>query len=199
MSIFDIFSKKNDFKDYIFDKKTYSALSLAQFTSAFPEYSDFEEEKNIKIQDSILPIVLIGYDSVRNNTHKDKKKLTDLTTEIKKLFHKGTDLLFQDYITFITEKSVTSEDLTKYSAYWLSKNLQLYLSGDLKIKIEEKRFLDIFSIFLKTSYNDEKFNYHNFISENFTGNMKTQEGMLEFVALTENFAKNLFISMKGVV
>ena len=197
MSIFNFFKKKNNFNDFVYDKRTYSTLSLGPFVNAFPEYADFEEDQNMKVWDSIIPILLVGYETIRGKIDIDKTKFSDLKTEINKQFHKGSDMLLEDYLHFVKSQSIQSDDISKYSAFWLSKNLQLYVSKNLKPKLEDKKFLDIFSIYLKTTFNDSELNYNKFIASNFRGSMKSQEGMLEFVTLTEEFLKNLFSSIKS--
>ncbi|MFN3773772.1 hypothetical protein [Cloacibacterium normanense] len=194
MSLFNLFKKRNSFDNFILEKKTYSAISLAPFTKNFPQYSDFEYEKNMKIWDSIIPLALIGYDAFNEGLINDANKINDLIKDVNKQFPKGSDLLLKDYFDFIKNKNI--DEVSQFSAFWVSKNLKLYVSQNLKSIIEQKEFLNIFSTFFKLSFNNTAFNFSKFIEKNYNGNMKSREGMIEYVSLTENFINNIFSEIK---
>ena len=196
MNIFSFLKKKNDFSSFVMDKKTFAKVSLAQFTIVFREYSDFEDPHNSMVWDSVLPIALIGYNAYIEKFERDKIKQTELIKEVGKQFPKGSDLLLEDYFDYIDKQDNQIDKLSILTSFWLSKNLQLYVSTSLKSKVMERKIMNIFSMYFLSSYNETQFNYQNYISENFNGNLKTTKGMMEFITLTEIFAKNTFEIIK---
>ena len=149
----------------------------------------------MKIWDSIIPLALIGYDAFNEGLITDANKINDLIKDVNKQFPKGSDLLLKDYFDFIKNKNI--DEVSQFSAFWVSKNLKLYVSQNLKSIIEQKEFLNIFSTFFKLSFNNTAFNFSKFIEKNYNGNMKSREGMIEYVSLTENFINNIFSEIKS--
>jgi hypothetical protein len=196
MNVFSFLKKKNDFSSFAMDKKTFAKVSLAQFTLVFREYSDFEDPHNSMVWDSVLPIALIGYNAYIEKIERDKIKKTELIKEVAKQFPKGSDLLLADYFDYINKQDNQIDKLSILTSFWLSKNLQLYVRPSLKYKVMERKIMNIFSMYFLSSYNETQFNYQNYISENFNGNLKTTKGMIEFITLTEIFAKNTFEIIK---
>jgi hypothetical protein len=198
MGLFKLFQKKSDYNSYVHSKKHLSAFSLAAFTNMFSEYSEFESERNMKIWDALFPIAICGYSSIIDKTVESPAKFNSLKNSISEQFIHGRELL-EDYNEFIKSRNLRSEELSQHTAFWFSKNLQLYLPENLKLKVDELKFLNIISLFLTLSFYDDEHNYPNYLRTNFKSDLKTKSGMSEYAMLIESYCRNIFSLIKEKV
>ena len=195
MGLFNLFKKRNQFNSYVLEKKHLSTLSLAAFTHVFSEYDEFvTSEQNMKIWDALFPIAMCGYSSIIDNVTENSIEFNSLKKSISEQFYQGEELL-NDYDEFIKSRR-GSKDLSQHTAFWFSKNMQLYLPENLKLKVGEIKFLNIISLFLRLSFNENEHNFSNYLATTFTSDLKTKSGMSEYAMLIEIYCKNIFNMIK---
>src|SRR5690606_32043376 len=141
---------------------------------------------------------ICGYSSLIDKIIENPTEFNSLKKSMSKQVIQGDELL-DDYAIFIKSQNLSSKDLSHYTAFWLSKNLQLYLPENLKSKVGELKFLNIISLFLKLSFNNENANFRNYLETTFKSDLKTKSGMNEYVTLIELYCKNIFESIKEKV
>lgn len=198
MALLNLFKKKRNYDFYVYEKKNLSILSFGPFTNTFSEYSELQNEQNMQIWDALFPIVLCGYSAEIDHLVGNRKEFDSLKKSMSKEVTQG-DKLLDDYAIFIKSQNLDSKDLSQYSAFWLSKNLQLYLQGNLKSKVGELKFLNIISLFLKLSFNNEEANFKDYLVTNFKSDLKSKSGMNEYASLIEIYSNNLFELIKQKV
>lgn len=198
MGLFNLFKKRSDFNSYVLEKKHLSTVSLAAFTTVFSEYEEFLSERCMKIWDALFPIAICGYSSLIDKTIENPTEFNSLKKSISQQFNQGKELL-NDYTEFIKSQNLRSEELSQHTAFWFSKNLQLYLPENLKMKVGERKFLNIISLFLTFSYNDTDYNYSNYLVTTFKSDLKTKSGMSELAILIQTYCENIFNLIKEKV
>lgn len=198
MGILSLFKKKSNYDNYAYEKKILSVLSFGPFTNIFSEYSELQSEQNMKIWDALFPVAICGYSSLIDKIIEIPTEFNSLKKSMSKQVIQGDELL-DDYAMFIKSQNLSSKDLSHYTAFWLSKNLQLYLPENLKSKVGELKFLNIISLFLKLSFNNENANFRNYLETTFKSDLKTKSGMNEYATLIELYCKNIFESIKEKV
>ncbi|MGB2144140.1 MAG: hypothetical protein ACPH9L_05910 [Flavobacteriaceae bacterium] len=198
MGILSIFKKKSNYDNYAYEKKILSVLSFGPFTNIFSEYSELQSEQNMKIWDALFPVAICGFSSLIDKIIDNPTEFNSLKKSMSKQVIQGNELL-DDYAIFIKSQNLSSNDLSHYTAFWLSKNLQLYLPENLKSKVEELKFLNIVSLFLKLSFNNENANFRNYLETTFKSDLKAKSGMNEYVTLIELYCKNIFELIKEKV
>lgn len=195
MGILDFFKKKSNYDFYTYEKKNLSILSFAPLTNTFSEYSDLQTEKMIKIWDAFFTVALCGYSAKIENILDNPVEFESLKKSIKKHVPQGNEML-DDYSVFINSQNLDSKGLSQFTAFWLSKNIQLYLPQELKTKVEDVKFLNIISLFLKMSFNNQEANFRNYLKKTFKADLKTKSGMNEYTTLIELYSTNIFESIK---
>ena len=198
MGILNFFKKKSNYDFYVYEKKNLSILSFGPFTNTFSEYNELQSEQNMKIWDALFPVAICGYSAQIDNLIQNPTEFDSLTKSMNKQVTQGNELL-ADYAMFIKSQNLNSKDLSHYTAFWLSKNLQLYLPENLKSKVGDVKFLNIISLFLKLSFNREKANFRNYLETTFKSDLKTKSGMNEYTSLIELYSNNIFESIKEKV
>ena len=198
MGILNLFKKKSNYDNYAYEKKILSVLSFGPFTNTFSEYSELQSEQNMKIWDALFPVAICGYSAQIDGLIENPKEFDSLKKSMNKQVTQGNELL-ADYAMFIKSQNLNSKDLSHLSAFWLSKNLQLYLPENLKSKVGDIKFLNIISLFLKLSFNKEKANFRNYLDTTFKSDLKTKTGMNEYASLIELYSNNIFESIKEKV
>lgn len=195
MGLFNLFKKRSNYDNYAYEKKILSVLSFGPFTNTFSEYSELQSEQNMQIWDALFPVAICGFSAQIDNIIENPTEFNYLKESMNKQVTKGNDLM-DDYAMFIKSQNLTSKDLGHLTAFWLSKNLQLYLQENLKTKIGDKKFINIISLFLKLSFNKDKANFRNYLDTTFKSDLKTKTGMIEYASLIALYSNNIFESIK---
>lgn len=195
MGLFNLFKKRSNYDNYTYEKKILSVLSFGPFTNTFSEYGELQREQNMKIWDSLFPVAICGYSAQIDNIIENPTEFDSLKKSMNKQVTKANDLM-DDYAMFIKSQNLNSKDLANLTAFWLSKNLQLYLPENLKTKVGDVKFLNIINLFLKLSFNKEKANFRNYLDTTFKSDLKTKTGMTEYASLIELYSNNIFESIK---
>lgn len=195
MRILNFFKKNSNYDNYVYEKKILSVLSFGPLTNTFSEYNELQTEKNMKIWDALFPVAICGFSAQIDNIIENPTEFKSLKKSMNKQISQGNELL-DDYAMFIKSQNLDSKDLSQYTAFWFSKNLQLYLPQNLKSKVEELKFLNIISIFLSMSFNKQEANFNNYLKTTFKSDLKTKSGMNEYATLIELYSKNIIKSIK---